>query len=99
MNSSPHFANSSAGLKRRIDLADEALAAKVRWSLEATGRHQLSQIQVAVQSGDVRLSGPVASYYLKQIAQHAVMSVEGVGRVDSCLSVEPIAPREQNSSS
>lgn len=72
----------------RIDPADDLLLARVNRSLISTGRRPLAQLKVTAVAGQVRLEGTVPSYYLKQLAQHAAMSVAGVERLESLLSVE-----------
>lgn len=62
---------------------DAALAASVRSSLKSTGYQQLLRIDVAVESGHVRLSGRVGRYYLRQIAQQAALTTQGVATIDS----------------
>lgn len=72
----------------RIDPADDLLLARVNRSLISTGRRPLAQLKVSAVAGQVRLEGTVPSYYLKQLAQHAAMSVAGVERLESLVSVE-----------
>lgn len=91
----PQSTSSSADFRAdarlRIDVPDELLAAQVRRALAATGRRQLSRIQVSVQQGVVRLEGPVGSYYAKQLAQQAVLSLAGSWKLESQLQVQPPA--------
>ena len=67
---------------------DDALAASVRSSLKSTGYQQLLRIDVAVEGGHVRLSGRVGRYYLRQIAQQAAMTTQGVATIDSHIQVD-----------
>jgi osmotically-inducible protein OsmY len=49
------------------------------------------QIRCEEHQGRIVLSGAVASYYQKQMAQEAVLAVEGVSEVENRLQVEPPA--------
>ncbi len=49
-------------------------------------------IQCEVREGILYLSGQVSSYYLKQLAQEAVRSIEGVGRISNCVEVAYSGP-------
>lgn len=60
---------------------DEKLKAQVQSSLGSTGYQQLRRIDVDVADGHVMLSGRVARYYLRQIAQQAAMNTDGVETV------------------
>lgn len=67
--------------------ADETLAEAVRSNLGSTGYHQLQRIDINVENGHVKLSGRVARYYLRQLAQQAAMSTDGVASVGSEIEV------------
>ena len=68
--------------------ADEPLAELVRQALDRCGYDQLRRVRVsATPSGRVRLDGRVGSFYLKQVAQTAALSVPGVKRVQNDLQV------------
>ena len=42
---------------------------------------------MAVNQGHVRLTGRVPSYYLKQLAQHITLQIEGVAGIHNELNV------------
>jgi hypothetical protein len=65
----------------------DALAERVRRELLATGHLPLRNVDVKIDSGDVRLEGAVARYYLKQLAQSAALRVPGVARVVNAIEV------------
>ena len=68
--------------------ADEPLVDQVRQALVGCGYDQLRRIRVsATPTGRVRLDGRVGSFYLKQVAQTAALSVLGVKRVENDLQV------------
>ena len=75
------------GLASRPVHKDE-LGAAVQAALRAQGDGRLHQVRVAAQNGQVYLAGEVPTYYAKQLAQHAAMSVPGVERVHNELVVE-----------
>ncbi|QDT93634.1 BON domain protein [Gimesia fumaroli] len=75
----------------RIVLApnpDNQLVARIRRVLRLSGYAALSQIRVAVEQRDVRLEGQVPTYFLKQVAQTQVLSLEEVQFVSNNLVVE-----------
>lgn len=47
----------------------------------------LHQLQCEVLGGDVELSGTVPSFYMKQMAQTAVMRIDGAVRVRNLIEV------------
>ncbi|NQV23488.1 MAG: BON domain-containing protein [Rhodopirellula sp.] len=68
---------------------DRKLQERVQRSLGTTSYRMLSGLQIQVMDGHVRLLGHVPSYYMKQLAQTAVMKVEGIGRLHNDLRVSP----------
>jgi osmotically-inducible protein OsmY len=64
------------------------LGAAVQDALTARRDGRLRAVRVAAQNGQVFLAGEVPTYYAKQLAQHAAMSVEGVQRVHNELVVD-----------
>jgi osmotically-inducible protein OsmY len=68
-------------------LLDMDLAERVERALRATGYSPLRAVEVAVRDRRVLLSGRVPSYYMKQIAQSAVLAVPGVGELCNDLDV------------
>lgn len=68
--------------------ADEALARRIRRELDRTGYSQLRLVHVRTSDrGCVQLEGHVQSFYLKQVAQAAVLAVEGVVGLENRLQV------------
>jgi len=75
----------------RIVLApnpDNQLIARIRRVLQSSGYAALSQVRVVVEQGDVLLEGQVPTYFLKQVAQAQVLSLEEVRFVSNNLVVE-----------
>lgn len=71
----------------RFDSPDALLEAKVRRSLIATGRRPIAELTVQVESGRLWISGTVPSYYTKQLAHEAAMSVHGIASIESQIHV------------
>lgn len=67
--------------------ADTTLAESVRENLDRTGYQHLRRIDVAVEDGNVRLSGRVPKFYLLQLAQQAAMSTDGVTNLENGIEV------------
>jgi osmotically-inducible protein OsmY len=68
-------------------LEDRRLAERVERALRASGYGPLRALGVAVQARLVILSGPVPSYYLKQVAQAIALTVPGAHAVRNALHV------------
>lgn len=66
---------------------DSELLELVDDALRNSGYHTLRRVKVSISRGRVRLAGQVTSYHLKQIAQTAAMSVEGVEELENRLVV------------
>lgn len=71
----------------RTAAADEQLTQQIVHRLHASGRPPFRGLRVAVAQGRVRLSGFVTSWYLKQLAQTAVLSCDGIRGLDNHLIV------------
>jgi osmotically-inducible protein OsmY len=76
---------SSRLLEQRVEDLD--LAERVERALGATGYGSLRGIAVTVHGQLVILGGQVPSYYLKQVAQAAALSVPGVDQIRNELEV------------
>lgn len=63
------------------------LAGRVERALHATGYTPLRNIEVAVQVRLVILAGRLPSYYLKEVAQTAALSVPGIHQIRNDLEV------------
>ena len=68
-------------------LGDLRLAESVERALRETGHLPLRAIQVSTYGRHVILQGRVPTYYLKQIAQTAALSVSGVEAICNDLEV------------
>lgn len=67
---------------------EHQLIARIRRVLRSTGYDALSHIRVAVEQNVVRLEGQVPTYFLKQVAQTQVLSINEVRSVINNLVVE-----------
>lgn len=65
----------------------EAVAARIRAAMERLGFPCGSGIVVATSGTDIKLSGTVASWHEKGLAESIAWSVPGVSRVENMLSV------------
>jgi osmotically-inducible protein OsmY len=68
----------------QIDEGD--LEQRIKLHLKAT-RPEFKNVAVSVNSGTVRLSGQLASFYLRQLALAAAQRVAGVQRVRDAIEV------------
>lgn len=68
--------------------SDHQLIARIRRVLNSSGYAALSQIRIVVERRHVYLEGRVPTYFLKQIAQTLVLSLEDVRFVSNNLVVE-----------
>lgn len=78
---------------------DESLRARIGQALCATGHLRLRNLKVRVRNGHVVLEGCVSSWYSKQLAQTAALSVHGITSLRNDLDVcrKPLAAaREEN---
>ena len=81
------------------DATDDDLATRVQRFLTAN-RRGFSELSICAQSGTVRLSGPVSSFFLRQTAIALAKKVVGVYNVVDDLKVDPQetgAPRTSRS--
>jgi len=75
----------------KIELApnlDYLLITQIRRILRSSGYAAFSQIRVTVIEGDVSLEGQVSTYFLKQVAQTLILSLEEVKTLNNDLVVE-----------
>lgn len=68
--------------------SDIGLSERIRHALGRRGYPDLRRVEVCTEDGAVRLNGQVATYYLKQLAQATVSTVEGVRMLQNDLSVK-----------
>lgn len=69
------------------NLEEHPVVATAQESLRASGYTCLNRIECQFDDGTLILSGMVASYYQKQVAQSAVMKVDGVERLVNQIEV------------
>lgn len=73
---------------RGLNARDIHLARQVEHLLRAADPERLKSVRVDAAGCCVRLSGQVATYYAKQLAQAAAMNAEGVSKVFNQIEVE-----------
>ena len=67
---------------------DDALAVTIKRALLTKDASRLRPVVVRVENGKVRLCGRVQTYYAKQLAIHAAISVDGAERIIDEMEVE-----------
>ena len=67
---------------------DDLLMARIKRVLKRSGYATLSQIRVFVVEGEVFLEGQVPTYFVKQMAQTLILSLEEVKDLNNDLVVE-----------
>ncbi len=75
-----------AGLPETLAEA-EALAALIERAVQRETGHGVRDLSVEVGRKGVRLRGRCASYYCKQLAQHAAMGIPGGDRLTNSIEV------------
>jgi osmotically-inducible protein OsmY len=70
------------------ELEDRGLVERVELALRATGYAPLRAVGVTARGRQITLEGRVPSYYLKQVAQAAVLAVLADQRVCNNLDVK-----------
>jgi osmotically-inducible protein OsmY len=68
-------------------VAPDEVASEASRRLRMSGRRSLGKIACDCDGGVLSLQGEVPSFYLKQIAQTLVADMDGVSRIDNCLTV------------
>lgn len=76
-----------AQVSRSVNHDSHPIEAEARKRLHATGYTCLDRIDCRFSHGVLTLSGKVASYYQKQVAQTAVLSLEGVEQIANEIEV------------
>ena len=69
------------------EVADRHLGQRIALALQAAGYVPLRKVDVIARDGCIILKGTVPTYYLKQLAQSAAMSVSRVHAIDNRLDV------------
>lgn len=85
--SSSHMLQSPVNSER-----DRHLQAAAREALSNSPYSQLRQLDCQVDSGVVEITGTVATFYLKQLAQVALMRLDPGGRVRNLIEVTGESP-------
>lgn len=67
---------------------DNQLMARIKRVLRRSGYAPLIQIRVVAERGNVSLEGQVPTYFLKQMAQTQILSLEGVRSLNNGLVVD-----------
>jgi BON domain len=57
---------------------------------------ELRQVRCDIRNGVLTLAGHVSSYYLRQLAQAAVLGLDGLRAVNNCLEVVPSRKMRQD---
>jgi osmotically-inducible protein OsmY len=66
----------------------EQLAASIERAVQHETAGAIHNLVVEVGGGGVRLRGSCASYYSKQLAQHAAMATAGSEQLTNCIEVD-----------
>ncbi len=66
----------------------EALSASIERAVQEQTCGGIAQLAVVVEDGGVFLHGSCSSYYHKQLAQHAAMTVPSGLTVTNCIEVD-----------
>jgi len=69
---------------------DDCLVNQVYQALLKTGPVTFQHLEITENHGLIILNGSVTTYYLKQLAQHVAMEVDGVRQLDNRLDVKRI---------
>lgn len=76
-------------VQKLVSLSDRDLILRIRESLSATGRPELSRLDVDLKAGVVTLSGIASSWYARQLALHCVLQNAQAVRVRDEIQVVP----------
>jgi len=72
-----------------VNLQDRQLHTAAMAALAASKYVPLRRLQCQVHQGVVEITGSVSSFYLKQLAQAAVLQVDAAGDVRNLVEVTP----------
>lgn len=64
-----------------------ALRERISAALSTNAFVPAGELEIEADSGHVRLSGRVGSYFHKQMAQEAIRRIDGVQRIENLLEV------------
>ena len=68
-------------------MTDEQIVVLVNEALRSTGFRQFQGLKVYCDNGRVTLQGQLPTYYLKQVAQTTIRTVDGVRDIDNDVKV------------
>jgi osmotically-inducible protein OsmY len=71
----------------RIAALDRLIVDNVHRALRASGYGQLLKLNAHCEHGRVTLQGRVPTYYLKQVAQSVLNSIDGIRDIDNDVKV------------
>jgi osmotically-inducible protein OsmY len=74
--------------RRTSSELDARIRAAAELRLRSSDHHTIRRISCDVVGGVIVLTGVVASYHIKQLAQEAVMGINGQSGVENRLKVE-----------
>ncbi len=74
---------------QRIAQRDQQIGESAMARLMATGRFRSDEVRCEVRNAEVVLRGRVATWYHKQVAQHAVLEIANVVSLRNLLEVGP----------
>ena len=87
LDAGPHRPDSFSTSKLPVSAGENQITARIRRALSLTGHPALRHVRVRVDDGRVCLQGSVPSWFLKQVAQSAVLNVADVDALDNELVV------------
>ncbi|QDT91665.1 BON domain-containing protein [Gimesia algae] len=74
---------------------DRQLKLRIRRILHSAGYAALNAIRIEVHHGEVYLEGIVTSYFMKQMAQVRILSLNEVRKIHNFLIVETAGPQSE----
>jgi osmotically-inducible protein OsmY len=74
----------------RIAALDRLIVDNVQRALRASGYGQLLKLKAFCEHGRVTLQGCVPTYYLKQVAQSVLRSIDGIRDIDNDVKVTTV---------
>ena len=66
----------------------DALAASIERAVQHETNGGVANLEVVVRNNRIWLHGSCSSYYCKQLAQHAAMTIPGELRLTNCIEVD-----------
>lgn len=69
------------------EMTDEQISGLVDQVLQSSHYQQFRNLKAHCENGRVTIQGCLATYYLKQVAQTAILAVAGVREIDNGVEV------------